>query len=291
MKGTFTARFKAAARAAGADLVGIAPIGRFNGIAKSHHPSSIFPETRSVVVIGKRIVRGCLRGVEEGTQFSLYNTYAMNWLPHRFLAMVTVSAATFLEDNGSEAVPLPDLPTQVPAMGVAVKPDAPAPNVMIDFADAAVRAGLGEIGYTGELMTPEFGHLQRIQIILTDTELEPDPICEQEICDRCGACVSACPLGAISESPGSKIEICGRRMEIAEVDAEICSQCKNGAWANPSHSSGRPDRLAAACMRACIAHLEEKGCLANRFHAPFRKRPAWKIDHSGVASVEKGAGL
>ena len=86
MEGTLTARFKEATRAAGADLVGIAPIGRFDGIAKMHHPSSIFPETRSVVVVGKRIVRGCLRGVEEGTQFSLYNTYAMNWLPHRFLA-------------------------------------------------------------------------------------------------------------------------------------------------------------------------------------------------------------
>lgn len=287
MDSALTVRLKEAARRAGADLVGIAPIERFDGIAKSHHPSAIFPEARSVVVVGKRITRGCLRGVEEGTQFSLYSTYAMNWVPHRFLALTTVAVATFLEDSRWEAVPVPNLPREVPPMGVPVTPEAPAPNVMIDFADAAVRAGLGEIGYTGELMTPEFGHLQRIQMILTDAELEPDPICELEICDRCGACVRACPLGAISEVGGSEIEICGRRMKVADIDAEICSRCRNGAWPNPDHPSGPPDRLAAACMRACVSHMEERNCLTKRFRAPFRKRPAWNVAENGVASLAK----
>ena len=62
-----TTELKAAAREAGADLVGVADIGRFDGIDPAHHPASIYPEARSVIVLGKRVVRGCLRGVEEGS--------------------------------------------------------------------------------------------------------------------------------------------------------------------------------------------------------------------------------
>lgn len=55
------------------DLLGIAPIERFNDAPPEHHPASIFPEARSVIVIGKRILRGSLRGIEEGTHFTAFN--------------------------------------------------------------------------------------------------------------------------------------------------------------------------------------------------------------------------
>jgi len=285
LSNTLTEALRSAARAEGADLIGIAPIERFAGVASEHHPASIFPEVRSVIVIGKRITRGCLRGIEEGTQFSLYAIYANNWVPDRFLAVTTVTVASFLEDNRWEAVPLPDLPPETPTMGVSVAPGLPAPNVMVDFADAAVRAGLGEIGLTGELMTPEFGHLQRIQLILTDAELEPSPICTHEVCDQCGECARACPLGAISLEQTSEVEICGKSMKVAQINKEICLRCRNGAMPNRHHPSGRPERLAAACMRACVCNLESKGLLVKEFETPFRKRPPWVIGADGVPAL------
>ncbi|MBN2309300.1 MAG: hypothetical protein JXR94_10035, partial [Candidatus Hydrogenedentes bacterium] len=254
-----------------------------------HHPRSIFPETRSVVVIGKRIARGCLRGTEEGTQMTLYQQYAVNWVPDRFLALTTVSTATFLEDHRWEAVPLPNLPVQAPAMGVAVRDDAPAPNVMIDFNEAAVRAGLGIIGYNGELMTPQFGPRQRIQIILTDAELAADPLCDEKVCDYCKRCVAACPLHAIDAGQETELEICGLRMPVAAIDYGRCASCRNGASGNPFHPSGRPDRLAAACTRACVHHLEEEELVSNRFRTPFRRRPAWQIDGQGATSLVEEA--
>ena len=282
---TFTAELKEVARGAGADLVGVARIARFEDVTAEHHPASIFPEVRSVIVLAKRITRGCLRGVEEGTQFSLYATYAMNWLPDRFMALTTVTVASFLEDQRWEAVPLPELPPQVPAMGVAVKPGLPRPNVMLDFADAAVRAGLGQIGFTGELMTPQFGHLQRVQIVLTDAELDGDPMCAQPVCDRCGECVRACPLGAISSTPARTLTICGTTAALAKIDSALCLRCKNGAWPNRSHPSGAPDRLAAACMRACVCHLEKTNRLEKRFRQPFRQRAAWMVGDNGVPAL------
>lgn len=270
-----------AAREAGADLVGIAPIERFEGVNAEHHPCSIFPEARSVVVIAKRIVRGCLRGIEEGTQFELFRQFAVNWVPNRFLALTTVTTATYLEDRGWEAVPMPNLPVETPTMGVPVRSGLPAPNVMMDFDDAAVRAGLGQIGYVGELLTPQYGPRQKLQVILTDAELEGSPLCEESVCDYCKACVQACPLDAMDESRQKEVQICGLRMPIAQCEWKICEICKNGAAPNPHHPAGRPDRLGAVCVRACVHHLEEIRGVRNRFEHPFRKRPVWQMDAAG----------
>lgn len=273
----FTIQFKACARENGADLIGIASIDRFNDVPRNMHPASIFPEAKSVVVVGKRITRGALRGVEEGTQFDLYNLYGREWVNNRVLAMATFRTAEFLEDNGWEAVPLPNLPPEIPPLGIPVRPNQPAPNVMIDFDDAAVRAGLGEIGYCGMLLTPEFGPRQRIQIILTDAELEPDPLLSQEVCDRCRAHVEFCPLGAMSRDGERTINICGKEMVVAGIDYAKCRSCKNGAFPNPHHSSGKPDRLAAICTRSCLDYLESNNRIKNIFQKPFRKRAPWRV--------------
>jgi len=143
-------------------------------------------------------------------------------------------------------------------MGIPVKKGKPAPNVLIDINDAAVRAGLGEIGYCGIFLTPEFGPRQRFQIILTDAEIEPDPIRKENICDLCKECMKICPLGAIGKK-------------------EKCKICKNGAFPNIYYSEAKPDRIAALCSRTCLVHLEKNKRINNLFKENFRKRPIWKI--------------
>lgn len=269
------------ARECGADLVGIANVERFRDIPPDHNPVSIFPEVKSVIVIGKRITRGTLRGVEEGTQFDLYDIFGYDWLDNRFLALTTFKVAEFLEDLGFEAVPLPNLPPQTPPMGIAVKPGQPEPNVMLDFDDAAVRAGVGEIGYVAVLLTPEYGPRQRIQLILTDAEIEADSVLQERVCDKCMKCVESCPLSAVDSGKEKEIVICGKRMEIAEIDYSKCASCQNGAKPNIYHPAGNPDRLAAICVRSCLDHLERSDRIKNKFQTPFRKRTPWKITEEG----------
>jgi epoxyqueuosine reductase len=280
-----TDELKIAAREAGADLLGIAPIERFDGVAPEHDPQEIFPEARSVVVVGKRLARGCFRGVEEGTQFALYAQFGGTWVPDRFLALTTVGVATFLEDQRWEAVPLPNLPPEAPAMGIPVREGALAPNVMLDFDDAAVRAGLGQIGYSGELLTPEFGPRQRLQVILTDAPLEATPLCEKPVCDLCKQCVTSCPLGAMTEADETELTICGLQMPLAAVNWDTCRGCQNGALPNAKHPAGKPDRLAALCMRSCIHHLEEEGRVSKGLKSSFRRRAAWQVDSTGKSSL------
>lgn len=268
------------------DLLGMAPIDRFAGIDARHHPASIFPEARTVLAIGKRIPRGALRGREEGTQMDLYEMYGRNWLVDRVLALATITVAAFLEEQGWEAVALQDLPPEAPPTGVAVRDGLPPPNVIVDVRDAAVRAGLGEIGYCDELLTPEFGPRQRLQLILTDAELDPSPLCATAVCDHCGQCATRCPLQAMSTDGDRRLDIGGRQVTVAAIDYSICRRCRNGASPNNHHPAGRPDRLAALCVRTCVDHLERGNRISNRFATAFRQRPAWQVDAGGHASLQ-----
>lgn len=268
-------KLKEYAKQAGADVIGVATVERFDELPVEKHPRSIFPETKSVIILGRRITRGTLRGVEEGTNFGNYSMFGYDWLENRFIALTTFTVSEFLEDNGWEAVPLPNLPPEVPPMGVRVKQGNPEPNVLLDFDDAAVRAGVGEIGYCGVLLTPEFGPRQRIQMILTDAEIEPDPLLKEDICPRSNECKDFCPLGAFKGE--KEIVIAGKKMVVAEIDYKKCASCKNGAMPNCYHPAGKPDRLAAVCIRSCADYLEKNGKIKNRFELPFRMRDVWTV--------------
>jgi epoxyqueuosine reductase QueG len=280
-----TAEFQAFAAEKRVDLLGIAPLARFADVPPEHHPGAIFPEAQSVIVLGKRITRGTLRGVEEGTQFDLYGQYGQSWLADRMLAITTLALATWLEDHGWEAVPLQDLPPEVPPAGVRVKPDLPPPNVMVDARQTAVRAGVGQIGWCGELLTPRFGPRQRLQMILTDAALEPTPLLTEPICDGCRQCAASCPLGAMNGGEQT-VTIGEQAFTTARVDHGLCRRCHNGARPNPYHSAGLPDRLGALCLRTCVHHLESAGRISNTFAQPFRQRPAWQVDRNGQASLQ-----
>ena len=259
------------------DLIGFASKDRFNGVDARHNPFSIFPEAKTVIMLGKRICRGALRGVEEGTNFGDYTVFGKNWLEDEFLSMACYDLVRVLEDNGWEACPIFPNPTEIEPQGVAVADGRPAPNVYPDFDYAAVACGLGEIGKNGLLLTHEFGSRQRFHMILTDAEIEPSPLFEGKICDGCGKCANSCPLGAINTQNIVEIDVCGKKMQVYQIDYDICKTCKNGACVNRFSANAKPDRVAALCNRTCICHLEETNVLSNKFENSFRQREVWSV--------------
>ncbi|OGV55574.1 MAG: hypothetical protein A2X49_05965 [Lentisphaerae bacterium GWF2_52_8] len=263
----------------GADLVGIAPIERFKSLAADCNPAAIFPECKSVIVLARRVLRGAMRGVEEGTNFgSTYNSFGYGWLEDNFLAQTTYDMTCWIETQGREAVPLFGYSEEGMPKGVAVEDGKPKPNVIVDMEFAAQAAGLAEVGLGGFIISPEYGTRQRFALILTDAELEADPIKEKSVCSDCGRCAQACPFNAIKLNKRKKEGVPGHEMEVAEIDYEVCRDCRNGSV----HGRGRgnrPDRIAAACGRACLVQLEQSGKCSNKFAAPFRKRQPWAVDH------------
>jgi epoxyqueuosine reductase len=278
------------ARQAGADLIGIAPPERFADVPPERNPLSIFPEAKSIIVLGRRITRGTLRATEEGTNLGSYEMFGYSWLDGEFIAMTTFEVVSFIEDSGWEATPLFPFPPEAYPQGIVVREGVPAPNVYPDMDQAAVAAGLGEISYHGVLLSPRFGPRQRLQMILTDAPLEADPLLEEPICGKCGRCVDICPLGALNAAEESVLNIAGKEMTVCAVDTSKCRACRNGASGNRYHPAGKPDRLAALCTRTCLDQLERHDRISNTFGTEFRWREPWALDTMGqVIKVEAGA--
>ena len=62
-------------------------------------------------------------------------------------------------------------------------------------------AGLGWIGKSCLLITPEFGPRVRWATILTDAPLEPTGGMQQEQCGDCRECIDICPIQAFTGNP------------------------------------------------------------------------------------------
>ncbi len=276
MMSDFKKDLKEYAKTMGVDLIGFASQERFNGVVPEENPFVIFPEGKTVILIGKRITRGALRGIEEGTNFGDYSMFGSSWLDDNFNSSMCYEMTRYLEDRGYEAVPMFPNPVEAKKMGVPVGEGKTAPNVTPDFQYAAVACGLGEIGYCGEILTPEFGPRQRWQMIITDAEIEQDPILEERVCTQCNKCAKVCPLGAFTER--KTVKICGKQMEIGNIDFNLCKKCQNGAFANRLLKSAKPDRLAALCVRTCVHELDVQKKVSNSFKKPFRRHDAWSID-------------
>ena len=320
---------KQQAKAMGADCVGIASIDRFEGAPIQQDPRQIMPEAKSVIAVAFRVNRGSLRGIEEGTFFSNYSAMGYGGITYLFMPMVVMNMARMIEDEGYEAIPYghqsdwraidQDGDTRA-NYSRPVEPGRAAPDVAVNLRIAAYLAGLGEIGYSKVFLTPEFGPRQRVGIIITDLELEPDPIYNgTPLCNRCMACVRECPGKAISGDKTVKVSLAGHDVEWGELDCAACDVAFRGGKIltdpeneheyvdgtmydnkiTPSEISPfykKPRNLyntgqavcgGRGCMRACMINMEARGVVDNKFHSKFRRRKPWTIDWSTDPATEE----
>ncbi len=273
---------KAAAKNFGADLVGIASIESLRYLPAEDNPLSIFPQAKAVIVIARKVLRGTLRGIEQGTELeNSFQSFGFYYLEDNFLAKTTYDVTLWMEARGFEAVPLFAYDCTGQPVGVPVAPGKPAPNVMLKYRILAQAAGLGETGLHGLFLTPEFGPRQRFAMMLTDAEIETDTPFKPRICDDCGACVSGCPLKALDAKAAKPFGLAGCERPVAARDSAICQRCKNGAIPTNEGRFNTIERVAAACSRACIAALEKRGVTQERFANPFRQSAPWGRDILG----------
>ncbi|MEN6643147.1 MAG: hypothetical protein ABFE08_11945 [Armatimonadia bacterium] len=306
------------AKMMGADLVGIASMDRFEGAPKQQDPRYIFPAAQAAVVLAFRLPRGYFRGIEEGTYFAAYASMGYGGMNTFYMPIVLRELCCFIEDHGYEAAPVPNMfngtsvlfhtQTFDPTVSRPVSPDKPHPDVLVDYRIAAFAAGMGEFGYSKIFLTPEFGPRQRFVMLLTDAPLQPDPLFEGKLCDRCKLCAVDCSGEAISTTETEKLVIAGRTIEYGKFDYMKCSiaYCGGKAEYNPfmrpgtdeatyaNKYCGRPELAEAGgypniygnnpaiegargCIRSCMVHLEETGVLTNKFVNRFRTTKPWRL--------------
>ena len=298
------------ARQNGADVVGFAPAHRFD---KDDAIFKIMPETKTVIGLGFRILRGIYRGIEEGSTYYQYTTMAVENMEETIMPMAQLKVAMTIEKDGCIALPqrrhqqiMAEHDSTNPEVAYdAVYRDRPQ-EVQMDFLNTAVKCGLGERGCNGGLLNDEFGPMIRYCFVLTDAEFEETPVCKPHLCDNCGKCKKACPGNAITDEgridpwqcavyyngangtknpfmPPDAFADFDNRIDIIAGEAKVTSETARKIldriyFYPPAQHAYQCSICGRACDMACYIHLEEKGVLKRKFKTPFRKREEWKFD-------------
>lgn len=181
-----TNQIKQAARAAGIDAVGIAPVERWDEAApEGHCPADILPGARSVVVVG---ARGPTAGAWKCPD---HRFMEVNGYDFRNDVVAHIVADHIESEHGHYSI-------QAPALSVSGH--TPVMSMML----AVVLAGLGTRSLAANIiLNPQHGLLY-YSAVITTLELEPDPMLEQNVCPHpmCVAtykkigktpCTASCP--------------------------------------------------------------------------------------------------
>ena len=210
----------------GADLFGIAPINRLMDIPSVKRLNEFLPKAKSIVVIGLHYPDAAVERAKEPPAESPASYCFVHYHTVRQLCYIAIRLSNYLKDRGYLAVPLVDVTEDT---GVVASPRGELPDVWANVY-AAVAAGLGEIGWNGQLLTPEYGPRQRTISILTDAPLEPSPMYSgPPLCDRCFQCVNTCPVKAISPDRKTSVKIGNRIFEYGVRDRARCDWAKRYA--------------------------------------------------------------
>ena len=184
---TLTHAIKKMALEMGADMVGIAPVSRFDGMSPMLRPGAHLPEAKSVVCLGIHHPDASVDWCGEPNP-NFPAAFQIGMIPK--LDAICFRMCKWLEKKGYPTVCQPcttywrhrkykDVPYEHTA----------AWNHMPAF----VAAGLGEYGYHGMVMSPKYGPRQRIISFITSADLEPDELYRGEpLCDLCLGCAKHC---------------------------------------------------------------------------------------------------
>lgn len=302
-----------------ADLVGFAPKERF---CDEDPIFKIFPQTKTVIGLGFRVLRGIYRGVEEGTTYYQYTTMGVENLEETVMPLALINVSNLIEENGFEAIPQRKSPlilneeneTNPEVDYTDVYRGVKAEN-QIDFLNCAVQCGLGEKSMINTLITKDYGPFIRYCFILTDAELEPSELFTEKMCDNCGECIKACPGGAIEKDgkldswkcavyyngangsknpfmPPDAFSDFENRLDIINGNASFDKEEAKNILDNlyfypPAKHFYRTSICGRACDRACYIHLEEKGILGKSFVRKFREKDDWKLDTKQFETLKR----
>jgi len=196
-------QIKQAAYDLGADLVGFGSIDRCAEAPIMMSPQGLMPSAKTVVVMAVHHPDACIElGGEQHPQE--IGPYSVQYLMNARLDEMSYRLATFTERAGWGAVPIASSNiwryNQYKELKAVFAPD-------VSHIYMAVVAGLADVGFNGLALSPEYGARNRFITVITDAELEPDPLIPPgTVCDRCMLCRKHCPAEALSkEIDGEKV--------------------------------------------------------------------------------------
>ncbi len=214
------------------DYLKVAPVDRLADLPAGRRPTDLLPQAKSVIVLGINISQGVVlanKRAYQGVRHSIYTYlwYGYGLLNLHFLDKATLRLTKTLEGMGYVAYPI----------SAGAVEDLSIPAGQFPNREAAVAAGLGEIGYNGQLLTPGAGPRVRYTSVITTAEIDPDdvysgpPLCDPERCAKgtssgLPVCVDICPVGALEPHVDERVAAGNREYRVARTDRFKCM------WAN-----------------------------------------------------------
>jgi len=272
--------------------------------------AEICPNLGTVICMGFRVLRGSHLGIEEGSTFYQYTTTGVETIEETVMPLALLRVSALLEDEGYMAYPQKKQHLVLSGED-RVNPEADwresyvaAGERQLDFAEAAVLCGAAEWGMSGAVLTPEFGPFVRWCYVLTDAVIPETELLSGALCDKCGACVKACPGHALAEDgtrddwqcavyyrgaaretnpfmPPEAYEEFSDGESIkngtAKMNPEKAKAVMDATWFYPPIKQGYPACICGrACDTACYAALEARGVLTKQYAMAYRQRE-WKL--------------
>ena len=207
------AQIKEKAKELGATVCGIGKV--YDEPNPQRDPKMILPNAKCIIGFGFAVPKGLYKAMENGNQYYTYTTMGVKYIDEEMAEIFLLKIGGMIENEGYDACLQKAIPnlrikgdkTTNPEVldtyelihAVPVEEGKPEPDVIIDFGKAAKACGLGEMGLNGKIINKEHGPFMRYCFIITDAPIEVDDVKEESICDKCGACIEACPGNAVSE--------------------------------------------------------------------------------------------
>ena len=211
-------------------LVGFAPVERWENpplelpnkfsewIPSQFWPQSIYPEAKTVIVIGLPVHLPIVETAPSIYYHELYNTV------NEALDLKAYEIANFLIEKGYPSIYVPrDAYGDIDI--ILEKPFA-----FFSHKHAAYLAGLGSFGQNNVLLTPQYGPRVRFTSIFTTAKIEGNPIKNEDLCAHCLSCVNNCPVNALKEKgdfppPVNKLSCAQRSKKLRKEYRSPCGIC------------------------------------------------------------------
>jgi epoxyqueuosine reductase QueG len=175
----------------GSTLIGFAPVDRWTEageVPPAYRPDSIWRLAKTVVVVGVPMLLPIVESTPSINYQEMYN--ASNVL----LDQIAFRLSVFLNGRGFPAIPIPR--DGYGNLEILLK-KMPA---SFSHVYAGKYAGMGTVGFSHNLINPQFGPRARYVSVFTAAEIEGDPVIAKDLCKNCKMCARLCPAGALSAS-------------------------------------------------------------------------------------------